>query len=243
MYDLETVGHYFNEKVSVFEMLYEAFLGSFIQRPYLNPPLWTIRYEFIILIFAYFVVDVFHNKKFRMVIYVVCAVIGVFVFQDIYIGCVAMGIVLSDLLFNECTQLRIVNYFKLKLFRNGNEYIYLSIAGILYLLMVFLKKEGPHIRFLCMCFIFLAILISPFLQKVLSKNAIVQLSKYSFEVYVAHWPIMCSFSAFMMLSLEKMGYQIASVITFILTVILILIVAALLKLIEFFIAHTLSIRK
>ena len=30
---------------SVTQVLYEAFVGAFISRPYLNPPFWTIKYE------------------------------------------------------------------------------------------------------------------------------------------------------------------------------------------------------
>lgn len=74
---------------SVTQVLYEAFVGAFISRPYLNPPFWTIKYELWGCAFCY-VVSFVKKTTHRDLIYITLILLCYY-FGDIYLSCVMGG--------------------------------------------------------------------------------------------------------------------------------------------------------
>ena len=222
--DLNTAGRYYSfSDYHWFNALFDAFFGSFIRRPEINTPLWTIKYEFIVVIIAY-IVTVIVKDGYIFPSFVILGIIF-FLFEP-YISAVFIGAAIG------CIPL---GYSK-----RINRVVLLLGAIMLYVATYF-GRFVVYLRLLSCCCLFLSLKDWDYKPRRVGK-IILQLSKLTFAIYAIHWPIICSFSSgFILLLCHRImtkpyesEYLIIVLSVLIITIILVLVASKLSK-IEMFI--------
>lgn len=212
LFGLDVIAKYFNFDITVRETLFDVFIGVFFRRPLLDTPLWTIRYEFWGAIVAYAMLTLLAGNKYRHWIYLGIGCLYFFVTKNVYFPCILVGIVISDIFFVDSN---------LKTFLKEDKRKWLQCLLIILAIMIYILTM--HSAYCLYGKVFVAILgliIIPtngFLRKVMSVQCLVELGKYSYQIYAVHWPLICSFSCFLMLLMQRMNYILATTITFVLT--------------------------
>lgn len=226
------IAEYYNfSNVPFRNVIYEALIGSFIHRPDLNTPLWTIRYEFFGLSIAYIIMRFLHENKYRMFVQVAVITCSYIVTRDIYFSVILIGTMLADLMFNQGKQIALVSKIRNSL---SNKYIkiFLLFSAIILYVFAILGHFALYIRVWVAIVILLLCISSKKIQQLASHSVLLKISNISFEIYAIHWPIICSLSCYLIIKiLPILGKVTSSLIVFGITLITILYCASILKLI------------
>jgi peptidoglycan/LPS O-acetylase OafA/YrhL len=220
---------------SFWEMIKEVFFDTFFgqAKTYLNV-LWIIKYEFLGSLFVYAILYITGNWKYRDVLYVILILLC---FRNNYV-CIFIGMFLCDIMQNGVWWIDKLckNKFILLLsFLIGMLFATYPAAGVY--LQLEHKLDHTIYRFLGepMVIIFYVIgstllfwvlLNSSLLQKFFDSKCLLFLGKYSFGIYLVHFPIIAAFSAWFLIKMNAgMDYNLLMVLNLILTALLVLISA------------------
>jgi peptidoglycan/LPS O-acetylase OafA/YrhL len=208
---------------AIVQSCYGVFFGSSCSY---NEVLWTMKFEFIgsMLVFALVLFSI--KYKYRRLIY--CLLL--FVFSSTYYMAFILGMMISD----------IYNSDDVDRFRISNR----VVITILLLSGLFLGSYNPESQsnpiYTAMnnnlfnnattvyysfgaTLIIIALINSCILQSILNNKYLVFLGEISFSVYVLHRIIICSFSSWLFIQLyDSMSYLMAFMITFITSMVLII---------------------
>lgn len=251
MYNLEAshlvknVGYleaYNNFEATIGNLLYNIFIKTFFMESDYISPFWTIKYEFIgCIIFTVLILNLRKNK-YRRIVYllvdfgfaVVCRLLGIGLW---YFGAISfgLGVAVGDVLSSrEREEKTIVLRF---LDKKGVKGV-MTVVGI-YLCCIPRIFTGiyafPELLQLLPDAFYRGVGVSLLLyvindchsiQKFFEKDIFVSLGKLSFSVYAIHWPIMLSMETYLfMVLLAKYSYNTAAITSFIVTCVVILLVA------------------
>lgn len=209
IFNLTTLGTYFNFDVSFAQMIYQIFIGTFIERPILNTPLWTIHYEFIGVFVAYILADILHKKEKRHFYYLFTLLICMVLTRDVYFCCILTGVFIADLFFNKNKVLITINIDKIKRYN----VIFLILSVLFYSLTIFGKIQ-VYLRLLTVICGMIFVINNKVTQKLLENKLLMKLSQYATDIYATHWLILCSFSSWLLVYLKDYKFSISLIITF-----------------------------
>lgn len=201
--------------------------------------LWTMKYFFIGSFLSLFLSIIGQNSSKRYYIYILSILVLINMQQLYYVACV-VGVILAD-------------YYS-----TNSQYNCSSSAGIIILLLgVYLcaYPTGAEPSLWCYsflpfkymlyyhligagCIIFSALFYEK-LTNLLSTKVFQFLGKYSLSIYIVHYGILISFSAYLFMKLQvAVGYNVNCLITFISTIVLVLFLSLLIeKIIKFLYKH------
>lgn len=226
IFNLSALGNYFNFDISFAQMIYQIFIGTFIERPILNTPLWTIHYEFIGVFVAYILADVLHKKEKRHFYYLLTILICM-ILRDIYYCCIFTGVFLADVFFNKNKVAIGVDIDKIKHYN----IIFLILSIILYFLTIFGKIQ-VYLRMLSIICGMIFVINNKVTQKLLENKLLMKLSEYATDIYATHWLILCSFSSWLLVYLKDYKFSASLIITFAASTIVITLAAIIFKMVN-----------
>ncbi|MBQ4529127.1 MAG: acyltransferase [Lachnospiraceae bacterium] len=221
---------------SLFGMLKEAFVGNFFtySSEYVGP-LWTMTYEMLgsLLVFAF--LALFGKEKIRYIVYIVFLTL----FQESNYSQFLVGVAICDIMQNQ--------QGFLEKYRSKKWAVALTfLVGLLF--SSYPSGVDPSItiyrwfnlnqwmdtvtvyHFIGATLLFFAILNSNLLQKFFELKPFAFLGKYSFGLYLVHWPVMLSLSSYIIVKYTggALSYYKVVLIDFIITMIVIAALAMLL---------------
>lgn len=212
---------------TILSMLKEAFIDSFFgQASQYNNVLWIIKYEFLGSLMVYAILYVTGNWKYRNVLYVILILLCI---RNDYV-CIFIGMFLCDLMQND-------SLFINKFCKNKFILLISTIGGMIFATYpaagVNLEQTIYHYLGVPRVIIFYVIgatllfwvlLNSSLMQRIFDAKVFQLLGKYSFGIYLVHFPIIATFSAWFLVSLNnQMDYNVIMLINFIVTAILVLL--------------------
>ncbi|MFA9376716.1 MAG: acyltransferase family protein [Lachnotalea sp.] len=212
-------------------MLKEAFYTSFFaQAKQYNNLLWIIKYEFIGSLIVYLLLYITGKWKYRDVLYVLLIILCI---RNDYV-CIFIGMLMCDVMQNQAVWIA-------KLCRNKFVLLMSIIFGIFLATYPALGVNLEHTlyRFLGVprviifydigtALLFWALLNISRLQKIMNARSLNFLGKYSFGIYLVHFPIIATFSSWFLVELNDiLDYNVIMLIDFVLTVPMVLFFAIL----------------
>lgn len=214
-----------NFSPSFFAMLKQAMYGVFIKNQYsYYASLWTMTYEFLGSFLVYGIASTFGRLRKRYIFYIVIAVL----FIKTYYLAFILGMILSDLYNSNEYIKNLKSKFMAAVFLVVGIFLgsfpLVSTSGTFYQFMnVKFTESYIFYHILGAFFIMLALLNSQKLKNLFSTKLFYFLGKISFPMYLSHLIVLCSFSGFVFMKLVKfLNYHVAVMITFALTIPLII---------------------
>ncbi|WP_373221961.1 hypothetical protein [Mediterraneibacter gnavus] len=204
----EKLATYYNHSQTLPKALFDATIGTFIYRPLLNTPLWTIKYEFLGIIFGKIIAEIWKKQKYVLIVLLICG--EYMLTRDIYYILISMGVVLFSILYVMPERIKY------------NKFMKMSFRVLFGLLMIILLSGYDNFWIRCLCIFSLVVLLECDikLQRIFENKILVRLSKYTYAVYAVHWPIICSFGCYTYITQKK-----NFIVTFFATMLLIGIIA------------------
>lgn len=213
---------YFNIKEPTIPTLVkEIFFDAFFGEPfYYNNVLWIIKYEFLGSLMVYGILYLTGKWKYRDVLYVILILVSI---RSFYVS-IFIGMFLCDLMHQEHTLVRFCR----------NKFI-LLISTLVGLVFATYPAAGENLKHTIYRYLgeprviifyvigttllFWVLLNSKWMQSLLNKKLFQILGKYSFGIYLVHFPVIATFSAWLLLALDrKIGYNSIMIINLLLTV-------------------------
>lgn len=216
---------------SVIGMLKEAFFDSFfgVASNY-NNILWIIKYEFLGSLLVFALLYVTGNWKYRDILYIL--LIGLCIRND-YV-CILIGMLMCDVMQNQSTFIGKICKNKFILFISmifGMLLATYPAAGVNLEHTIYRILGVPRVIIfydIGAALLFGVLLNSTMLQKIFNTRSLNFLGKYSFGIYLVHFPIIATFSSWILVELNGiMDYNLIMLIDFVLTVPLVLVSAIL----------------
>lgn len=207
-------------------MLKEAFFDSFFsQATVYNNVLWIIKYEFLGSLMVYAILYVTGEWKYRKILYVLLILLCI---RNDYV-CILIGMFLCDLMNSEST-------FVSKFCRNKFILLISTIVGMVFatypaggvnLEKTFYQYLGKPMVIIFYVIgatlLFWVLLNSEILQKLFDFKILQFLGKNSFGIYLVHFPIIATFSAWILVNFQgQLEYNLLMLVNFIFTGLLIL---------------------
>lgn len=208
------------------EIFYDAFFG----KPYYyNNILWIIKYEFLGSLMVYGLLYITGKWKYRNILYVILILVSI---RSFYVS-IFIGMFLCDLMHQENP---LIQFCK-------NKFI-LLIATIIGLYFATYPAAGVNLentiyRFLGnpmviifyvigTTLLFWVILNSRWMQSLLNIKLFQVIGKYSFGIYMVHFPVIATFSAWFLLTLDgTLSYNSIMIINVVLTAAIVFPIAVL----------------
>lgn len=232
-YNYTTLTKYvLNDGIGIGKSIFDGFFGAFFYRPLLDTPLWTIHYEFWGIVLLYALSIIIYNKPYKIWIYTGLAFITFIVFHDVNVLAMIMGVIISDLYFAiEKSEKKIWIIVDKIIHKKINLFFYIIVLIVIYGISMFgVYPSYCRLLFIVLLFIMLEQNQGNAVTKLLENKWIITFSEYSFAIYAFHWIIICSFSSWFVTNCSStMGYIGATVIGFILTVLITLFYSVLIS--------------
>lgn len=230
--NIEFLSGYCNFNATLGNLISNIFYEPFLRGSAYIGPFWTIKYEFWGYIVVLITAVSFKDSKWRRFSYLIVAgIIGDAI--DSYYTAFIMGLLVSDLLFNNTPT--VCNKYYQKILTNK---IFILICFFVstyfaccplyegYPLYAFWFKL-PFVNHVLLRSFGMALFIwvaanSKLIQKILSCRSLVFLGEMSFETYALHWPLMLTCEAWLFNIFEKRyNYNAAALLAFAITVVVI----------------------
>jgi len=195
-----------------------------------NAILWTMNYEFIGSMLAFFLASILVAVRNKYYIYIFIALLLLYSKENNYYSAFVLGVMLSDLYNSSSKQsflLKFNNNYMNSLLLFGGAYLgsypigIKDIEGTIYRYLNTDIWDTPAIQYhiLGSFFIMLALLNSKKLQDFFSTNLFVFLGKISFSMYLIHLILICSLSSYLFIYFYAFfRYNIAFAFTFALSI-------------------------
>ena len=220
---------YYNE--NIFTLIWNALFTLFKTASCpINPPMWTMKNELIYSLLSGILINVTGKSKYRFIIYSIMFLL----FINTYYICFILGIVLCDIWINKKNIINYLNRLDIKIIilligllllssTYANQFtIYYSVINNLF-------EEIDYIVFyhsIGSALIILFFLLTLNARKLFSKKVFSFLGEQSLFIYLFHWVVIETFSMYTVVTLSKyMKYYQACLISFCLSVILVIIMA------------------
>jgi peptidoglycan/LPS O-acetylase OafA/YrhL len=207
-------------------MLKEIFIDAFFGAPTIyNNILWIIKYEFLGSLMVYGILYITGKWKYRHILYIVLCLTCL---RNDYV-CIFIGMLLCDLMqskpvwFEKICKNKFILLFSLLFgmflatYPAAGVNLEHTIYSILRIPMVIIfYVVGSSL-------LFFVLLNSEWLQKLLNGRFLNFLGKYSFGIYLVHFPIIGTFSAWFLVTMNgKMNYNWIMLLNLLLTIPLVL---------------------
>ncbi|WP_223067990.1 acyltransferase family protein [Paenibacillus caui] len=215
--------NYYALDTNIYTVIKAAIFDPFFRfeaHPY-NPVLWTMSYELLgsFLIFGF--LALFGRVKKRWIVYVVLS----FAFIQTYFVAFLWGMLLADLLKHKWVQSILMKVLVLLMGIYLGSAPYTSLMGTMYEPLEVWTKNfdiDPRLlaRTLGAAMILFALLRSKVLQHVFGWKPFVYLGQISFSLYLIHFTILNTFSAFLFSKvIHYFSYNLAYAITFLVSMV------------------------
>ncbi|MFL0249143.1 acyltransferase family protein [Clostridium neuense] len=215
-------------KPSFLGMIKQATYGVFIKNQYsYYVSLWTMTYEFLGSFLVYSIAAILGRLRNRYIFYIII----VLLFIKTYYLAFILGMILSDL-YNNYKHIKILNsrllgiiFLIIGIFLGS--YPLVSTDGTIYKFMTINFADSIMFYHITGAFfIMLALLNLQSLKKLFSSKLFYFLGQISFPMYLSHLIVLCSFSGFVFMKLLRfLNYHVAFIITFALSVPLIMLIS------------------
>ena len=235
--NLSFLEEYCNFSPTIVNLIVNIFYKPFISGSDFIGPFWTIKYEFFGYIFIFIISVLLKKIKWRRVFYII--VVLLFMFYDFNYAPFVLGLIVADLQFNNTPTLFNKYYdaildkkwFILSCFIIGIYFACIPLYNSrFYPIISRYTFVSTFVRGAGIALIILVLNHSKKLIKILELKPLVFLGKISFETYALHWPVMLSLgSSLFILIRSKSSYNVATLLSFIITVIVIYIASILLN--------------
>lgn len=213
--------------------LIEGVYGSvFLGANGYNGVLWVMKYEFWGVMLVYLCLVLFGNMKYRYVPYaVIFAALALIDRENLGYATVFAGMIISDVYY--------IQKDKMKFFESKHLILVPVFVFGMYLCSFPAKGSGlsgiygimqypPVIMFYAAgsILVFFVLLYSDILQKIMNCTILQKIGKISFALYLIHFPVISTVSSWILIFFnEKMNYNILMIIDFVVTVVVMGIVA------------------
>jgi len=235
--------YFYNWDPSFQQLLVSLFIDTFFTSnvPF-NPVLWTIKIEFLGSLFALFLLDIFGSKRNRYIIYLIISILMIFSFPLQY-QCFIVGIVLGDIYANKnVDKLRNVGIimFIVSLY-GGYPSDFQPIEGCYAWIPIQITAIGVWdtrtiIYVISASLCIGGVICSKRLQSFFSKKILLKLGSYSTEIYMLHFLVQCSISAYLFVVLRnlKLNYVLSFLIMLVVSFAVIILLGIGLKKLNFY---------
>lgn len=220
---------YCNFDPTIFSMIIDIFISTFISGSKYVGPFWTIKFELWGYIIVFILASCLKWKRWRRLFYPL--IVTILYFINVYFVPFGLGMILADIVvFSDCNTTylskyyhRFINsrlclivlatlglfFFSVPMYPSGF-YLYMTqipffsmtayrCVGVTMLMFVLIKVRG--------------------IQKVFENKILLWFGKLSFATYCFHFTIMLSLEAYSFdILLKLMSYDIASVLSFLITI-------------------------
>lgn len=240
--NINFLSEYCNFDATIINLISNSFFNPFITNSAYIGPFWTIKYEFWGYIVVFILALSLKESRLRRIGYIVTAIIfGLCL--DTYYSIFVLGLFVADLEFNRTPAIFDKYYSKLL---TNKIFVLCCFFASTYFSCCPLYENNPLYAFwfkipvvhsnllrgLGMAMFIYVCMHSGVLQKVLSFKPLTFLGEMSFETYAIHWPLMLTCQAALFLNFEKhFKYDIAALLAFVITVIVIYIASFVLNII------------
>jgi peptidoglycan/LPS O-acetylase OafA/YrhL len=210
-------------------MLKEAFFTSFFgQATEYNNLLWIIKFEFLGSLMIYALLYVTGKWKYRDFLYIILITLCI---RNDYV-CILIGMLMCDMMQNKSEWIE-------KICKNKYVLLMSMIFGMFLVTYPAMGVNLEHTIYRILgvprviifydvgtALLFWVLLNSRALQKIFNTRGLNFLGKYSFGIYLVHFPIIATFSSWFLVELNrKMNYNLIILFDFVLTVPLVLFLA------------------
>ncbi len=221
-------------------LLYNIFIKTFTEGSSYIGPFWTIPLEFFGYILCLVVCTAFKDKKYRRIVYF--ALCGVMWFSSRNYSTLILGVIVADMYYKNEKDSTIFSPLYYKIFEKKQIALLLLIIGSLMACCpIWLKNYGftivrkiitkGAVKRLGIALMLAGLVRLPKIQKLYEFAPIQWLGKFSYEIYAFHWPVMLVVQARLFAAFyEKMPYNEAAVLAFLVTIPVILVVSYLMYL-------------
>ncbi|WP_099469136.1 acyltransferase family protein [Konateibacter massiliensis] len=212
-------------------MLKEAFFTAFFQQASTyNNVLWIIKYEFLGSLLVYLILYVTGKWKYRDILYIALILLCM---RNDYV-CILIGMLLCDLMHSE-------SVFLNKFCKNKFILFLSTVVGMIFATYPaggtnldgtfyrYLGEPRVIIFYVIGCtLLFWVLLNSRMAQKLFEGKVLQFLGKHSFGIYLVHFPIIATFSAWFLVRLNgRLDYNVLMLVNIILTAAMVLCAAVL----------------
>ena len=202
---LPLANNYYEKHIDFFSALIETVIDSFIGRPLLDTPLWTIKYEF----WGYIIIrKIALNRIEKRRIFFMCGAVLGLLARDICTVALFVGAEYSNEFYNNKRVYKVIADEHL----NG---VFLILIGVFLLGNCFMNNK--LVRLIIVLLIFTLLVNDSKLSNVFSKDFLTKFSNLTYPFYAFHWPIVYSIGGGIVVILTAVGfpYKMALTLSFI----------------------------
>lgn len=199
------LANFYNHKIGLYDFVKECVYVVINGKSELDPPLWMINYiffgTFLTLLVSVVIKDILIKKKILILFILAFYLYNI----SVYYSCIVLGYILYCI-----HSQNIINGGKISIYIN-----LLSFLGFILLpLCIHTPLSNSVSAFLFLCIVIRNIKI----QQLLSGNCTVFLGKISYQLYLIHWPVLCSVSCFAFIKFLDIDIVVLHLIVFLLFV-------------------------
>ncbi len=226
---------YCNFNPTIFNMLYDIFIGTFFDKSIYVNPFWTIKYELFGYVYCLLACYILKHSKLRRLGYLLIAICSILTDVN-YVG-FFMGAFVADLVYCSNDGETILNKFY-KFIYTKPALIILAIIGLYFatcpkhfsgihfildyiplMRTGIIRATGCAILIFCLC-------NCNKVAKIFEWKGLLFIGRLSFHIYAFHWPLMLTLQAFLFKNfLNVVSYDIAAVGAFLITLPVIILVS------------------
>lgn len=195
----EWLGYTYNFEPSIRSLVKEIFYGIWFDTAKYNPPLWTMKLEFLGSLWTILLLELFGDLKKRYLLWSICAVFSV-LYCPQYI-CFILGIVIADMfvLGKRINCVLADTLILAGILAGGYNWIYEEHMGMtVNRLVVWSLASG--------CILF-GTFSSKIFQRLMRMHFCQFVGEISLYLYVTHFIVLCSFSAIVFIKCLKNGFN------------------------------------
>lgn len=208
----EWLSGFYNSEICLYDFIKECFYVVFTGESCLDSPLWMINYIFIGTFLTILVTIAIHDLPLKKKILILTCLSMFFFKLSGYYSCVVLGIMLYDI-------------YTFDGFRRYFNCLYIDIVLFIVVILLPFFYHTPLSNTISAFLLLFLILSSERMQHLLSNAYTLFLGKVSYQFYLLHWPILCSFSCFVFIEFNELDPILLHIIVFTLTLAITLFVS------------------
>lgn len=227
-----TLNNFFILQHDLIGIIKLALIDTFKGAVFYNTVLWTMQYELKGSLIVFILLPLLVKIRKELIIYMVYLLLGIVIskFLDIYYSAFILGLLLCSIQKN-CKWLRgILSYkftkwFILLIGLFFGSYPYVETSNTIYSFLNILiagENASPFYHILGAFLLLLVLINSKAMQKMFNYSIFEFLGKISFSLYLTHLLILCTISTSLFKQLYNLGasYNISFILTFMISIIL-----------------------
>lgn len=200
------LSNFYNNNIDIYDFFKECLYVVLTGKSELNSPLWMINYIFIGTFLVILINIAIRNISFKKKLLVLSCMSIYLLGISVYYFCIILGYILYCF------------YIIHNSIIEKNRVLYINILCTLGFVLFPLLIRSPLSNSISAFLLLVLVLLNEKIQQLLSNKYTTFLGRISYQLYLVHWPIICSISCFVFVSFFSVNALILNLIVFLLSV-------------------------